>query len=484
MTSPKDTSMLAIRSFYPGSVFLTLALFLMFPSLATAQDKADKEGMYFVGFADKVGTPYSIDAPEAFLSPRSLARRAKHNSPVTELDLPVSPEYVKGVAKTGGTIWLRSRWMNGVVVRATAKQVKAIGKLAYVDTTYYTAPAQYRRGAGVAAVPRLVGTPPSKTEVPVTETFYGRGYRNLVRMGGDSLHRQGFRGAGMLVAVLDGGFPKVGFPGFLGYPNDSYVPAGWDVVEQDGDPYDGGTHGAVVLSTMAARHPFFIVGMAPDAQYLVFKTENGRGEHRQEEINFAVALEVADSLGVDVTNSSLGYTQFDDKAMNYTYDDMNGRVSPASVAIDLAFARGMICVTSAGNSGSSKWHYISAPADAAQAFSIGALNNNDDRRASFSSFGPTADGRVKPDVSAPGVRIVAVDGGGQGFTAANGTSLSSPLVCGLVTCLWQAFPTATNQEILDAVRQTASRSDDPDEAIGYGLPDFGAAYARLKTRYP
>lgn len=467
---------------------LLCALLLLIPNQATAQKKQntgeEKAGMYFIGFTDKQGTPYSIDSPEAFLSERALTRRAKHNSPVTSLDLPVSPKYVAGVAKTGAYIWLRSKWMNGVVVRATPTQLKMIEKLSFVNTTYYTAPAQYERGAGLAAIPDLSGKAPIVDDVPVNKIFYGAGFENLKRLGGDSLHRMGYRGEGMLVAVLDGGFPKVGYKDFLGYDNADYIPAGWDVVEQDDSPYDGGTHGAIVLSTMAAHHPFFFIGMAPEAQYVVFKTENGRGEHRQEEINFAIALEVADSMGVDVTNSSLGYTVFRDEDMNYTYEDMNGRTSPASLAIDLAFARGMICVTSAGNSGADDWKYISAPADATKAFSIGALNASDDERAYFSSFGPTADGRTKPDVSAPGVRIVAVDGSGRGLTAANGTSLSSPLVCALVSCLWQAFPDATNQEILDAIRSTASMSDKPNNEIGYGLPDFAKAYAFLAGKRP
>ncbi|PHI19893.1 serine protease [Lewinellaceae bacterium SD302] len=461
---------------------LLLLATLSFSLFAQKDAPKDKEGMYFVAFKNKKGTPYNIAEPEAYLSERALDRRAKHNSPITKLDLPVTPEYVNKVASTGATVWLKSKWMNGVVVRATDAQMKKIGKLSFVDDTYYTAPAQYKKTAGLPYIPNLDRPAPVVEMVPVNKTFYGAGYPNLARLGGDSLHMAGYRGAGMLVAVLDGGFPKVGYKDFLGYDDAAYIPAGWDVVEQDSSVYDGGTHGAIVLSTMAAHHPFFFVGMAPEARYVVFKTENGRGEHCQEEINFAIALEVADSIGVDVTNSSLGYTVFGDENMNYTYEDMNGRTSPASIAIDRAFDRGMICVTSAGNSGGDKWKYISAPADANKAFSIGALNADDDSRAYFSSFGPTADGRVKPDVSAPGVSIVAVDGGGRGLTGANGTSLSSPLVCALVTCLWQAYPDATNQEILDAIRNTASQADRPDGELGYGLPDFTAAYRYLATR--
>ncbi|MEO0788726.1 MAG: S8 family serine peptidase, partial [Bacteroidota bacterium] len=224
---------------------------------------------------------------------------------------------------------------------------------------------------------------------------------------------------------------------------------------------------------------FFIVGYAPEARYVLFKTENGAGEHRQEEINYAIALEIADSIGVDVVNSSLGYTTFNDEEMNYTYEDMNGKVSPASIAADRAFERGLLVVTSAGNSGSpgDDWHYISAPADAEHIFSIGAMGKTDSR-AYFSSYGPTSDGRVKPDVSGPGTNIPSVGISG-GIRPANGTSLSSPLVCALTTCLWQAFPEATNQQIVDAIRQSASLAEAPNEEIGYGLPNFWAAYMLL-----
>ncbi|MEL6356043.1 MAG: S8 family serine peptidase [Bacteroidota bacterium] len=461
-------------------------LLLIFAALLTAgaQLQAQQQtetGLYFIGFQDKAGTPFSVDRPEEFLSARALARREKHQATITQEDLPISPDYVNQVLETGAEIWLRSKWMNGVVILANGQQIKEVKKLSFVDTTYYTAPSQYDRSLNYPKIPNLDRPAPKMAHDTVSRTFYGAGYRNLTRMKGDSLHQMGYRGAGMLVAVLDGGFPMVGYKDFLGYDDPAAVPANWDVVEQDETAFDGGSHGSTVLSTMAAHHPFFFIGMAPEARYVLFKTENGRGEHRQEEINYAVALEVADSIGVDVANSSLGYTTFNDGDMNYSYQDMNGRTSPASVAIDNAFERGMIIVTSAGNSGSDDWKYISAPADANKSFSIGALDADDDR-AYFSSFGPTADGRIKPDVSAPGVNVPAVATNGRGLQGANGTSLSSPLVCALVTCLWQAFPEATNQEILDAIRQTAGQANQPDNTMGYGLPNFAAAYRRLAQK--
>ncbi len=449
--------------------------------------QAAAEGLYFIGFTDKQGSPLSVNDSEQLFSPRSIARRQKHGVVNTELDLPVSPLYEQSVVKAGAEVWLRSKWMNGLVVIADSQQIASLQALAFVDTIYYTSPllfaedAQLRRTTRQPHIPSLDRAAPTILPDSVEAAFYGAGWSNLAKMKGDSLHRWGFRGQGMLIAVLDGGFPMVQYPGYLGHSSAATVPANWDVVDQDETALDGGYHGSTVLSTMAAHHPFFMIGMAPAARYVLFKTENGRGEHRLEEINYALALEVADSIGVDVVNSSLGYTTFNDPRMDYTYEDLHGATSPASIAVDRAFERGMIIVSSAGNSGGDKWKYISTPADAKQVFAVGALDNKGER-AYFSSFGPTSDGRIKPDIVAPGVNVPSIDTNGRGIRGANGTSLSSPLVCALVTCLWQAFPAATNIEILSAIKQTASQASQPDNELGYGLPDFAAAYRFLQQK--
>ncbi|MBB4077856.1 hypothetical protein GGR28_000457 [Lewinella aquimaris] len=458
--------------------FLLLPLCLFFTLTAFSQATAETERLYFVGFQDKLGTPYTVNEPASFLSERALDRRQRHAAAITELDLPISPDYETAVLQTGARIWLRSKWMNGVVVAATDTELGSIKALSFTDTTYYVAPLQYERSTDVPRPTRFDQPAPVVASVPVTESFYGYGWTILQRMNGDSLHRLGFRGKGVLVGVFDGGFPNVGYKDFLGYDQPDAVPGNYDLVEQDSTALDGSTHGATVLSTMAAHHPFFFIGTAPEARYLLFKTENSRGEHRLEEINYAIALEMADSAGVDLVNSSLGYTTFTDSSMNYGYADLDGTRSPASVAIDRAFDRGMIIVTSAGNSGADEWKHIGTPADARKAFSIGALDDLDER-AYFSSFGPTADGRVKPDVSGPGVMVAAVAANGKGLTGANGTSLSAPLITGLIACLMEAMPEATNEQILEAVRMTASHATEPNAAIGYGKPDFTAAYRYL-----
>lgn len=458
-------------------LFILLLCTCVRAQMHAQQTTTTETGMYFVSFEDKKESPFAVDNP-VFLSERALLRRAAHNAKVTELDFPPNPDYVDEVAETGATIWQESRWMNGVVVAAAGPQVKALRKLKFVSEVQFVAPVQYNRASPRPVIPPLLADAPDFEPVPVEPNFYGYGWDNLDKMEGDSLHRWGYRGKGVMVAVFDGGFPNVNFKDFLGHHRTAQVPAGYDLVEQDSSVHDGANHGATVLSTMAAHHPFFYVGTAPDANYVLFKTENGAGEHRLEEINYAIALELADALGVDVVNSSLGYTTFSQKDMNYSYEDMDGKTSPASRSIAHAFARGMIVVTSAGNSGGDDWKYISVPADAPDVFAIGALNK-DGSRAYFSSFGPTADGRTKPDVAALGVDVAAITANGRGLTGANGTSLASPLVAGLIACLWQAVPDATNKEVLDAIRQTADQSTTPDAERGYGRPNFAAAYRML-----
>lgn len=438
------------------------------------------QSFFWVGFTDKKETPYRIDQPEAFLSPRAIERRTTQGIPIDETDLPISPDYVSRLQEMGLTVWQRSRWLNGVIVIAADQDaLKAVEALPFVREIEYTAPVQ--RVAETPTPASLSLPAPRVPALPlpeVSKATYGASYTNLVKMRGDTLHELGFQGEGLVVAVLDGGFPSADHPGFLGSYAPDEVPIGYDFVEQDDNVYDGGTHGSTVLSVMAARHPFFLMGMAPAADYLLFKTENGQGEYRQEEYNWVMGIEKADSLGADIANSSLGYTTFDDKRMDYTANDLTGTRSPASRAASLAVKKGMIVCISAGNSGGDSWRYIGTPADAPGVIAVGALDQKN-QRAFFSSFGYEKNPLIKPDLMAPGTQIPGVSTAGRGYYPANGTSLAAPLLTGLVACLWQAFPERSNQEIIDAIKQTADRADNPDREYGYGIPNFAAAYRYL-----
>jgi subtilisin family serine protease len=456
-----------------------LAGFLFFLSLPLSS-----QSFFWIGFTDKKESPYRIEQPEAFLSDRAIARRAKQGIAIDESDLPVSEKYVQQLTSMGLTVWQRSRWLNGVIVMGETQALEAVEALPCVREVEYTAPVQ--DVASQPTPPQLAQASAQSPVVPlpaVSKATYGASYANLVKMRGDTLHQLGFRGEGILVAVLDGGFPQVDQPGFLGSYTAEEIPIGYDFVERDDKVYDGGTHGATVLSVMAARHPFFLMGMAPGANYLLFKTENGQGEYRQEEYNWVMGIEKADSLGADIANSSLGYTTFDDKRMNYTADDLNGQRSPASRAAELAVQKGMIVCISAGNSGGDDWKYIGTPADAPGVVAVGALDQSN-KRAFFSSLGYDKSAIIKPDLMAPGMQIPGVSTSGRGYYYANGTSLASPLLTGLVACLWQAFPDRSNEDIINALKRTADRGGVPNREYGYGIPNFAAAYRYLSQVKP
>jgi hypothetical protein len=251
-----------------------------------------------------------------------------------------------------------------------------------------------------------------------------------------------------------------------------------DFVEGDEFVYEASSHGTQVLSCMAANLPYLVMGTAPGASYYLFKTEDVGSEFKIEEFNWVAAVEYADSLGVDVINSSLGYTSFNDESMNYKYEDLNGKTGICSRGADIAVEKGMLVVNSAGNEGDGSWKYIGTPADGINVISVGAVKSNGSR-ASFSSYGPTPDGRIKPNVSAQGSRAVVAAMKGYAVTTTDGTSFSSPIMAGMVTTLWSAFPDKTNWEIKDAIEASGNQSMQPDSSLGFGIPDFFRAYLYL-----
>jgi subtilisin family serine protease len=284
-----------------------------------------------------------------------------------------------------------------------------------------------------------------------------------------------------MIAVLDGGFFQLDIiPFYDSLRNRNGFIATKDFVEGDSVATEASMHGTQVLSTMAAYMPGVLVGTAPGANYICVKTEDVRGENLIEVCNWVAGLEYADSLGADLVNSSLGYNTFDDKSSSYTYEQMDGISTLSSIAADIAFAKGMIVVTSVGNEGHHKWKYLDSPADAINIIAVGAVDSNNERTY-FSSIGPTADGRIKPEISALGLGVQAASVRSLQTTRENGTSLSAPIITGLIACLWQAYPDKSNKEIIEAVLKSASQYDDPDNELGYGIPDFQKALELLKN---
>ena len=467
---------------------------LLFSTATFAQTPAK----YWVAFTDKKGTPYSIDKPEAFLSPRAIELRKAHGIAIDERDLPVNPDYVRQVLAldTAARCFTTSKWLNGMTVYALRDDMKeAIEKLPFVDSVQRTIamkepeppiePAYVFPGSGGQPIFSY------QSDIQNNNDFdYGKAWDQVRVNNVHWLHRMGFRGEGMQMMVLDGGFQNIDtISCFEILRNDHRLLGARNFVQPEKDPMRKHTHGTMVLSCIASYLPGKLVGTAPMVQVYVAQTEDGRSENRIEEDNWVAGLEYADSLGCQVLNSSLGYTTFDDTVNQRTYADLTGEVSRASKAATIAASKGLLICNSAGNEGGKKWKYIGAPADAKDIITVGAVNI-ERKRAYFSSFGPTADGRIKPDACAVGRNTYLSTPTGI-ITIADGTSFSSPMLSGMVACLWQAFPEKSNYEIMEAIRQAGDCNvSTPDgifitgpntnDGYGYGITDFLLAYNILK----
>jgi serine protease AprX len=293
-------------------------------------------------------------------------------------------------------------------------------------------------------------------------------------LGIPQMHKQGINGDNILVAVLDGGFRGVDTAPYFKhlFENQQYID-GYDFVGNNSNIFRYGQHGTEALSCIVGYEAGKLEAAAYGADVMLYVTEDGSSEYRIEEYNWLFAAERADSVGAHIISTSLGYTTFDDNTMNYTYNDLNGETTVITQAANMATAVGIVCVASAGNEGAYSWKYVSAPADAPDILAVGAVSLNQSR-VSFSSIGPTVDGRIKPEVSALGLQTVVGDASGN-ITTANGTSFAAPLVTGLVAGFWQAHPQLTNLEVMENIKASGSTSIAPNNEIGYGVPDFNRA---------
>ncbi len=461
---------------------ITLILSILAVQLA-AQIAPDT---YYIQFADKANSPYTIEQPSAFLSQRAIERRQKQGITYSENDLPVNPAYLEGVAQAGAALLFPTKWLNGVTATITDLQVlNAINSLPYVlsvrQLSDHSQEIVFKEKAYFANESMQMPSFPEKISPSQSLFNYGNGYTQINQINGIPLHEAGFRGEGMLIAVIDAGFVDANTHiAFDSLRNEGRLLGVKDFVHPGGDVYSESSHGTSVLSTMAANAPGQLIGTAPKAAYYLLRSEYVYYEQIVEEYNWASAAEYADSLGVDVINSSLGYIDFDYTQWNHTYNHMDGQTCPATKAANIAASKGMLVVNSAGNSGSNNtFPYIGSPADGEGVFSIGAVTATGDR-ASFSSIGPTYDGRIKPDVMGMGQQT-ALANGNNFFTTGSGTSFSSPVIAGMSACLWQARPGFTNFEIKHAIMMSANKAANPDNYYGYGIPDYMVAGAILSS---
>ena len=437
--------------------------------------------IYWVQFTDKNDSPYSIDAPEAYLSQRALDRRARLGVAIDDYDLPVNPQYLQGVSDCGAQLINPSKWLNGVTVRTTDPGViEAINALPYVDVVrecVNNPQAQEDKVRWMQNEMRDSGRP------SVARDFYGGAHDQVYQLRVNELHDMGFDGAGVVIAVLDGGFQ--GTPDADCFDNmreEGRLLGTRDFVYGSTSVYTQSTHGTSCLSTMGAYVPNTMVGTAPKASYYLLHTEDGDSETILEEYNWVSGAEYADSLGVDVCSTSLGYIDFDSNMSqwDHPFEHYDGHTAPMTIGAEIAASRGIICLNSAGNEGEGVCT-LGIPADAEHILTVGAVDANGNR-AYFSSVGPTYDGRIKPDVMAMGQDTYVASGYGSWYPYYNGsgTSFSCPVLAGAVACLRQAFPTISVQQICDVLRQNGNYASNPDNYYGYGIPDFVEAYNVLQ----
>jgi serine protease AprX len=445
----------------------------------TLSANAQKISKFWISFKDKQGSPYCLCRPEEILSFRALERRFRDGIPLDESDLPVSPAYLESLKKAGAVVHSSSKWLNAAAVMADSATARELEKLPFVlDVTYLGPHLKYRNPPNR----------PEKKRAPLTKNpaiqgrdipYWGYASQQNQMLGIPLLHMAGHRGKDIWIAVLDGGFTNVDtIPMFDSLSLQGRLFQGWDFVERDAAVYESAQHGTSVLSVMAANLPYYFVGTAPDATYFLLKTEDTGGEFPIEEANWVAAAEWADSVGVDIINASLGYTLFNDRSLGHQKSELDGKSSIGAKGARFAAAKGMIVCNSAGNEGDGEWRTIGVPADAFDIIAVGAVDASGGR-ATFSSMGPTADHRIKPDLVAPGDQIVVAGNVGISLGLSSGTSLASPMLAGAIAALWSAFPEKSSSEILEAVFASADQRFAPDNERGFGLPEMTEAWIQL-----
>ena len=462
--------------------FTKLIICILLIGLGIGMAAQTAPGKYRIRFIDKADSPYSLSRPEEFLSEKSIERRIRLGIGFDELDLPVNQTYIEQVLALGpGILHHKSKWFNSITVitedSTWLEEVRLLPFVAEVRSIPTGLQSEFRDKLITDA-----DLPGTERMSILCDTFpvYGKAWRQTEMLNAHWLHSLGYMGAGVDVAQFDAGWSRTDIlPAFERLRSEGRIKMTRDFVWSDNpNVYTYNSHGTSVLSIMAAWLPGEMVGAAPEANYYLFRTEDPFSEFPVETDNWAVAAELCDSIGIDIINSSLGYSLFDDVSYDFSYDDMNGENVRCSIAAGIAARKGILVVNSAGNSGDDPWRYLTAPSDAEGILAVGAADAQENH-AWFSSYGPSADGRVKPDVSAMGA-ATAYAAQDSTIRTGNGTSFSSPLIAAASACLYQAFPAAPSTQLRDAVIRSASDYAAPTDSLGYGIPDYYVAWQRLQ----
>jgi serine protease AprX len=462
-------------------ISLLVAAFI-FTQLSVAQ--VAPKVKYWVNLKNKTGTPYTIGSPNAFLTQKAIDRRNKYNIPINSSDLPVNPVYIQNIDTVKHvTILYVSKWLNGVVIAIDSASVvpqvlNSISTFSFVQSNSKLY--KYKLNPLPEIKPTVIPLLKSNTEKGTAAFSYGRSGGQIRQLRVDSLHKRGYRGQGITIAVMDVGFTNVNtITAFDSLRNRGGILGTRDFVDGGTNAYTGGGHGTMVLSCLAANLPGNAVGTAPMANYWLLRTEEGARETISEEYNWIRAAEFADSVGADILTTSLGYTEFDNGNNNHTYAHMNGRTAPMSIAANMAARKGMFVLNAAGNEGNSNWKFIGVAADADSVCAVGSVDTAG-VFSSFSSRGPTSDGRTKPDLVACGAGAWICDPSGVCYPG-NGTSFATPILAGAVACYWQAIPRLTNHKLLDTLKLLSSNYCSPNQQIGWGIPNFSLGGSNRKV---
>ena len=443
-----------------------LFLFLISNIFSFSQEDA------WVYFKDKPDFQTYYNSPLLMLSQKSLDRRTTQNIPLDIKDVPLYQPYINIItASTGITVMAKSKWLNSLHIRGTQADINALKLLSCVQSVKF---ANRSLNAKSALISDVIRTHQNKFS-PQTTYSYGNSGTQIQMIKGDYLHQQGYTGLGMVIAVLDAGFPSVNTAApFNKIRTGNQILGGYDFTNRNTNFYTGNNHGTQVLSTIGG-FATNLVGTAPEASFYLYITEVAATENPVEESYWVEAAEMADYNGVDIISSSLGYLTFDNTNYDYTYNDTNGNTSFISRGCEIAFSRGIICVISAGNEGANTEPHVGMPGDAVSALTIGSVTSTK-AYSSFSSIGPSKDGRVKPDVMAMGTNSVVSNTSGA-ITTNSGTSFSCPIMAGAVACFWQApvNRNKTNTQIIQMIKASSDRFASPTNQFGYGIPNFQTA---------
>ncbi|WP_425077132.1 S8 family serine peptidase [Psychroserpens sp. S379A] len=439
---------------------------LLFQYMSFAQEEHA-----WVYLTDKENVATSIANPISILTQNAIDRKAAHNIPIDERDVPVNESYISQLkAQNGIAVMAKSKWFNAVYVIGLEVDINALENLDFVDHIDF-ADRSLNAESRVA-----MSNDKFEIEESLVDFNYGSAQNQVEMIGVDHLHISDYTGEGIVIAVLDAGFPNVDTMGaFQRLRDNGDLLGGYDFVERSDEvfEFDGSEHGTRVLSDMAGHIQDEFVGTAPDASYYLFRTEDPTSEMPVEESYWVEAAERADSLGVHIINSSLGYRVYDNENYSYAPSDMNGHTAFITKGANIANEKGILVVNSSGNSGDDSWQIVGAPADASGVLSVGAVDF-EGNYAPFSSQGNATQPTLKPDVVARGAAAAVVNSSNT-IVNSNGTSFSAPIMAGGIASLWQALPNASHEEIKEFVRMSASQFNSPDFFLGYGIPDLQLA---------